>query len=94
MSSKDMFSGIIEKEIEWCEQNIGFAPNEFRAGFIAGLKQSVYIINAIKQGGVWHDGEMVVGDKQKCPSCENGIIWDAEFDKWFLCPACNGTGNT
>ncbi len=30
--------------------------------------------------------------EQKCPSCENGIVYDAEFDKWFNCSACNGTG--
>ena len=28
----------------------------------------------------------------KCPSCENGIIYDAEFDKWFNCSDCAGTG--
>jgi len=27
-----------------------------------------------------------------CPHCENGIVWDAEFDKWFNCSACHGTG--
>lgn len=27
-----------------------------------------------------------------CPHCENGIVWDAEFDKWFTCSACHGTG--
>lgn len=28
----------------------------------------------------------------KCPTCENGIIYDAEFDKWFNCSDCFGTG--
>ena len=28
----------------------------------------------------------------KCPSCKNGIVYDAEFDKWFNCSDCAGTG--
>lgn len=24
------------------------------------------------------------------PLCENGIIWDAELDTWFVCPKCGG----
>lgn len=28
----------------------------------------------------------------KCPSCKNGIIYDAWFDKWFNCSDCAGTG--
>jgi len=30
--------------------------------------------------------------KSKCPTCENGIVYDGEFDKWFNCSDCNGTG--
>jgi hypothetical protein len=28
----------------------------------------------------------------KCPECSRGIVYDAEFDKWFNCSACGGTG--
>jgi hypothetical protein len=27
----------------------------------------------------------------KCPTCSNGIVYDAEFDKWFNCSDCAGT---
>lgn len=57
-----MFAKVIESEIEWCEKNKGIAPDEFRKGFIAGLKQAVYLINAAKQRMVWRDGEMVDDD--------------------------------
>ena len=33
-----------------------------------------------------------VQSEQKCPDCENGIVYDAEFDRWFDCSTCHGTG--
>jgi hypothetical protein len=56
---KNVFTNILNKEIVWCEENKGIAPDEYRRGFIAGLKQAVYIISAAKQRMVWQDGEMV-----------------------------------
>lgn len=31
-------------------------------------------------------------NENKCPSCKNGIVWDAEYGKWFICSRCGGTG--
>lgn len=36
--------------------------------------------------------KLEAAQERKCPECENGIIWDAEFDKWFNCSACGGAG--
>jgi hypothetical protein len=104
---KYMFAQIIEFEIKWCEENNGAMPDEFRKGFIAGLKQAVYLINAAKQRMVWQDGEMVDDEKlldraaelqrapvqseQKCPTYSE-CGW---LNKWyspFICRDCNGTG--
>lgn len=32
------------------------------------------------------------GYADKCPECENGLVWDAEYDTWFACSICKGTG--
>ena len=54
-----MFNKILEAEIEWCEKNDGAMPAEYRKGFVDGLKQAVYLINAAKKRMVWQDGVMV-----------------------------------
>jgi hypothetical protein len=98
-----MFTKVIESEIEWCEKNDGAMPMEFRKGFIAGLRQAVYLINATKQRMVWQDGEMI-DDKdlldraaelqraadqteQKCPSCGGSRVIKSGDTK-VLCPRC------
>lgn len=57
-----MFARVIESEIKWCEENSSAMPPEFRRGFIAGLNQAVYLINATIQRSVWQDGEIVDDD--------------------------------
>lgn len=37
---------VIEQEIKWCEENRGMNSKEFEDGFIAGLKQALFLINA------------------------------------------------
>lgn len=54
-----MFAKVIELEIEWCKKNDGAMPEEFCKGFIAGLNQAIYLINATKQRMVWQDGEII-----------------------------------
>lgn len=51
-----MFTDILEAEIKWCENNDGAMPEEFRKGFIAGLKQAIYLINAALQRIGWEEG--------------------------------------
>lgn len=46
---------IIEQEIKWCEEHRGMNSEEFENGFIAGLKQALFLINAAQQG-VQSDG--------------------------------------
>lgn len=44
-----MFTKMLEAEIRWCEKNKESMPAEYRNGFIAGLKQAIYLINATRQ---------------------------------------------
>jgi len=43
---KDKQYQIIEAEIKWCEEHKDAMPKEYSRGFIAGLKQAVYLLNA------------------------------------------------
>jgi hypothetical protein len=103
-----MFNKILEAEIEWCEKNDGAMPSEYRKGFVAGLKQAVYLINAAKKRMVWQDGVMVddddllVRDAQlrigadeaghTCPSCDGRGYWADGSGNALKCGACDGTG--
>jgi len=40
---------LIEQEIKWCEEHRGMASKEFGDGFIAGLKQALFLIKAAEQ---------------------------------------------
>ena len=44
-----MDAKVIEAEIKWCEENKGAMPEEYSRGFIAGLKQAIYLIRAANQ---------------------------------------------
>lgn len=37
---------VIEQEIKWCEENHGMKSKEFEDGFIAGLKQVIFLVDA------------------------------------------------
>ena len=43
MKKKDALE-IIRQEIEWCKNNSHNMPEEYREGFIAGLKQALKLI--------------------------------------------------
>jgi len=57
-----MFSKILESEVKWCEQNKGSMPEEFRRGFIVGLKQADNLIRAAIIRSELQDGEIVDDD--------------------------------
>lgn len=38
---------LYKKEIEWCEKNPDNMPEEWRAGFVQGLKQAVKLLKAL-----------------------------------------------
>jgi len=40
---------IIEKEIKWCEEHRGMKSEVYEEGFIAGLKQVLFLINTAQQ---------------------------------------------
>ena len=44
-----MDTKLIEAEIKWCEENKGAMPEDYTRGFIAGLKQTIFLISATKQ---------------------------------------------
>ena len=83
-----MFIRVIESEIEWCVKNDGAVPEEFRKGFVAGLRQAIFLINAAKQRmSFWSGGEPECDPTP--PSGENtkGDVWEclkmlvAELDR-------------
>jgi len=28
----------------------------------------------------------------KCPHCDGGMVYDGQYDKWFYCDVCDGSG--
>jgi hypothetical protein len=41
---RNMKISLIREEIKWCESHRGMKPVEFEDGFIAGLKQAIYLL--------------------------------------------------
>ena len=78
---------IIGKEIEWCERNIGSMPTEFRKGFIAGLKQAIYLLSAAEQR---NEAE---SEEQTCPSCGGSGIGRKIGLPYHRCTTCKGAGH-
>ena len=54
---------IMQKEIDWCRENAGNNPSEFRLGFMRGLEQAKALIGACliekaMEDGTWDDNEV------------------------------------
>ena len=43
MTKKDMIE-LLKKEIKWCNENPKNMPEEWREGFISGLKQAIKMV--------------------------------------------------
>ena len=50
LSKMDVFmKDVITQEIDWCEENHGMKSREFEEGFIAGLKQVIFLVEAAQR---------------------------------------------
>lgn len=68
---KNDFERAILAEVDWCRSNYGFSGNnqeKYEMGFIAGLKQAVFIIKSIKKGTARKKGKGKVKVHKKKPT--------------------------